>query len=210
MVRQTSAGQQGFTLVEMLVALSLFAAIAAMGVAMLRSSVDTQSSVQQRLAGMSGFHKLRAVMAHDLSQALPRATRDIRGNSLPAFIGSVQEFAFVHAGADGLEDRAVPDAERVRYALEDGEWRRARQPWLDGREFEAGDAMARDVTGLALRYRDAAGRWHESWPIAEQEPLPRALEMRLSLRGAAPVTMLFLLAPTPRADPLAAQQGGAL
>ena len=43
--------QRGFTLVEMLVALSLFAAIAAMGVGLLRSSIDTQDAVQERLKG---------------------------------------------------------------------------------------------------------------------------------------------------------------
>jgi general secretion pathway protein J len=198
MKRPIRPANQGFTLVEMLVALSLFAAIAAMGVAMLRSSVDTQSRVQDHLADLSDFNKLRAVMAHDLGQALPRKTRDVRGNHLPAFIGTAQEFAFVHTGDDGLEARSVPDAERVRYALQDGEWRRARQAWLDGRDFEAGDAMAGDVTGLNLRYRDAAGNWHAAWPVNDREALPRALEMRLSIGGAAPVTMLFLIAPAPR------------
>ena len=42
-------GERGFTLVEMLVALSIFAVIAAMGVSLLRSSVDTQDAVQTRL-----------------------------------------------------------------------------------------------------------------------------------------------------------------
>ncbi|KAB2855935.1 MAG: type II secretion system protein, partial [Sphingopyxis terrae] len=45
---EVAIGQHGFTLVEMLVALSLFAAIAAMGVSLLRSSVDTQEAVQTR------------------------------------------------------------------------------------------------------------------------------------------------------------------
>ena len=48
---------RGFTLVEMLVALSIFAMIAAMGVGLLRSSVDTQDAVQQRLKGMSGLKR---------------------------------------------------------------------------------------------------------------------------------------------------------
>lgn len=213
MERQISPLDHGFTLVEMLVALSLFAAIAAMGVVMLRSSVDTQNSVQQRLGLMSGFNKMRAVIAQDLSQALPRSTRDERGERLPAFIGTAQDFAFVHGGADGLNERSVPDAERVRYAFRDGQLLRARQPWLDGRNFDDGDAMAREVTGLELRYRDAAGRWHNVWPVAGSavaEPLPRALEMRLRRSGAAAVTMLFLLAPAPRPDPQAGLQGGVI
>src|SRR3546814_13454258 len=44
--RTAEKGGNGFTLVEMLIALSIFAAIAAMGVSLLRSSVDTQDAVQ--------------------------------------------------------------------------------------------------------------------------------------------------------------------
>jgi general secretion pathway protein J len=76
---EVAIGQHGFTLVEMLVALSLFAAIAAMGVSLLRSSVDTQEAVQTRLKAMSGMNRIRAVMANDLAQAVQRPTRGAAG-----------------------------------------------------------------------------------------------------------------------------------
>ncbi|HWW57178.1 MAG TPA: prepilin-type N-terminal cleavage/methylation domain-containing protein, partial [Sphingopyxis sp.] len=80
--------ERGFTLVEMLVALSIFALIAAMGVGLLRSSIDTQDAVQGRLKGMSGINRLRAVMANDLAQAVQRSTRGPAGEAVPAFVGS--------------------------------------------------------------------------------------------------------------------------
>src|SRR3546814_9724429 len=91
----------GFTLVEMMIALSIFAAIAAMGVGLLRSSVDTQDAVQARLQAMGGINRLRAVMANDLAQAVPRSTRGPSGETVPAFLGSPTGFAFVHAGEIG-------------------------------------------------------------------------------------------------------------
>lgn len=189
--------EAGFTLVEMLVALALFAMIAAMGVTMLRSSVDTQGAVQGRLAAMSGFNRLRAVMAHDLSQALPRATRDVRGDDVPAFIGLAQEFAFVQGGAAGLEAKNTPDAVRVRYALERGVWGRGQQPWLDGAAMADGDALTRDVEQVTLRYRDGLGQWQESWPVAGRAILPRAVEVVIQKRAGAPLRMVFLVAPEP-------------
>ena len=42
----------GFTLVEMLVALGIFALLAGAGVGLLRSSLDVQSSVDTRLTAM--------------------------------------------------------------------------------------------------------------------------------------------------------------
>lgn len=189
-------GQRGFTLVEMLVALSIFAVIAAMGVSLLRSSVDTQDAVQTRLKGMSGMNRLRAVMANDLAQAVQRSTRGQAGEPVPAFVGSANGFAFVHAGAASLDGSPRPNVERVAYALTGGEWRRATQPMLDGSALSDGDRLIGDVTGAAVRYRDNQGNWATSWNSDPADRLPRAVEVQLTRAGRAPLTMLFLTGPT--------------
>ena len=190
-------GDRGFTLVEMLVALSIFAAIAAMGVAMLRSSVDTQEAVQTRLKAMGGINRLRAVMANDLAQAVPRSTRGPAGEAAPAFLGSATGFAFVHAGAEIFDGAPRPAVERVGYALVGGEWRRAVQPMLDGTALGDGDRLIGDVAAAAVRYRDAAGNWSDIWSSQPGDRLPQAVEVRLTRRDRAPLVMLFLTAPAP-------------
>ena len=189
-------GEHGFTLVEMLVALSIFAAIAAMGVGLLRSSVDTQDAVQERLKAMGGINRLRAVMANDLAQAVQRPTRGPAGEAVPAFIGSSNGFAFVHGGAGALDGRPRPNVERVGYALVGGEWRRAIQPMLDGTALGDGDRLVDEVAAVAVRYRDERGDWSESWTSEPGDQLPRAVEVRLTRSGRAPLTMSFLTAPT--------------
>ena len=189
-------GERGFTLVEMLVALSIFAVIAAMSVALLRSSVDTQDAVQARLQGMSGINRLRAVMANDLAQAVQRSTRGVAGEAVPAFVGSSNGFAFVHAGAGSLDGSPRPNVERVGYALTGGEWRRAAQPMLDGAALSDGDRLVGEVEGAMVRYRDDRGNWSESWTSDPGDRLPRAVEVSLTRTGRAPLTMLFLTGPT--------------
>lgn len=191
----------GFTLVEMLVALSIFAAIAAMGVGLLRSSVNTQDAVQARLKAMGGINRLRAVMANDLAQALPRATRGPSGEPVPAFIGSATAFAFVHGGAGMRDAGPRPAVERVAYALVGNEWRRAAQPMLDGTPLGEGDRLAGEVSAAAVRYRDEAGNWSEAWNSGPTDRLPRAVEVRLTRTGRAPLVLLFLTAPVPPAPP---------
>jgi general secretion pathway protein J len=188
--------QNGFTLVEMLVALSIFAVIAAMGVGLLRSSIDTQDAVQGRLKAMGGINRLRAVMANDLAQAVQRPTRGPAGEAVPAFTGSANGFAFVHGGAGSLDGSARPNVERVAYALVGSEWRRATQPMLDGTALSEGDRLVGDVATVAVRYRDERGNWGESWSSEPGDRLPRAVEVRMMRTGREALTMLFLTAPT--------------
>ncbi len=200
---EVGAYPNGFTLVEMLVALSIFAAIAAMGVGLLRSSVDTQDAVQSRLKAMGGVNRLRAVMANDLAQAVQRATRGPAGEAVPAFTGSSTGFAFVHGGAGSLDGSPRPAVERVAYALVGSEWRRATQPMLDGTALGEGDRLIGDVAGVTVRYRDERGNWGDSWTSEPGDRLPRAVEVRVARRGREALTMLFLTAPTLTPPPVA-------
>lgn len=195
-VERPSVGERGFTLVEMLISLSLFAAIAAMGVGLLRSSVDTQDAVQDRLKAMGGVNRLRAVMANDLAQAVQRSTRGPSGEAVPAFIGSDSGFAFVHGGAGALDGGPRPAVERVGYARVGTEWRRAVQPMLDGTAMGEGDRLIGDVSAVAVRYRDDKGAWGSVWTSEPGDRLPRAVEVRLTREGRAPLLLLFLTAPT--------------
>lgn len=188
--------ERGFTLVEMLVALSIFAVIAAMGVGLLRSSVDTQDAVQERLKAMGGINRLRAVMANDLAQAVQRSTRGPAGEAVPAFIGSSTGFAFVHGGAGSQDGGPRPAIERVAYARVGNEWRRATQPMLDGTALGEGDRLIADVASVAVRYRDERGNWSEVWSSEPGDRLPRAVEVRMARTGREALTMLFLTAPT--------------
>jgi len=202
---EVGAAPNGFTLIEMLVALSLFAAIAAIGVGLLRSSVDTQDAVQTRLKAMGGVNRLRAVMANDLAQAVQRSTRGPAGEAVPAFVGSSTGFAFVHGGAAGLDGSPRPAIERVAYALVGSEWRRATQPMLDGTALNAGDRLLGEVAAVAVRYRDDTGNWSDSWNSEPGDRLPRAVEVRVSRSGREALTMLFLTAPTLPPPPPAAE-----
>ncbi len=191
--------ERGFTLVEMLVALALFAAIASMGVGLLRTSVATQDAVQQRLGSMGAINRLRAAMANDLAQAALRPIRDENGGALPAFVGRGDGFTMVH--------RTLPEStggaavQRAGYALANGAWMRSTADG-DGATMGEGDALLRDIASARLRYRDAAGIWRDSWSSAEERRLPVAVELSLTRRSGQPLTLLFATAPTLLPPPL--------
>lgn len=179
----------GFTLVEMVVALFIFAILAGAGVGLLRASVDTQEAVDGALADLGSAARLRALLAADLSQAV---VRPLEG--LPAgFLGGGSELRLVRtfepaeriAGASGLQ--------AIRWQVQGG--RLVRQSVTpDGADVGPAAILARDVAGLSLRYRSSDGNWRTAWaPTGTEEPLPRAVELRVQRRGSAEVTMIVAL-----------------
>jgi general secretion pathway protein J len=187
--------ERGFTLVEMLVALSIFALIASIGVGLLRASVDTQGAVQDRLGAMGAVNRLRAVMANDLAQAALRPGRGPDGSTVPAFRGDAQGFAFVHRGRSAIDADGIPAVQRVEYRLTDGEWRRASAARVDGVAAGEGDALARDVTAVTLRYRDVRGAWQPVWSSDPEQILPAAVEFSLVRGSRAPLVLQFQTGP---------------
>jgi general secretion pathway protein J len=187
--------RNGFTLIEMLVALSLFAILSAAGVMLLRGSVDTQDAVKGRLSESAGVNRLNALLTQDAAQALPRTTRDAAGRPRAAFVGDGQGFALVRGGAGVADER--PGVARIFYRVAGGELRRGVQPAPDGVDPAAGDTMLRAVERASFRYRRADGSWVERWTADDPAALPRAIEMTFAPRGRDAITMVAAMPPAP-------------
>jgi general secretion pathway protein J len=194
---------RGFTLVEMVVALLIFAILASAGVGLLRASVDTQQAVDGALADLGSAARLRALLAADLGQAVVRPIVDApRG-----FAGNTTEMRLVRAfdpaeptpGSSGLQAVrwGVQGDRLVRQSIEPG-----------GASLGPAATLARDVAGLSLRYRAPDGSWRTAWPGAATDPaLPRAVELSVQRRGEAATVILVALPEGPA--PLRAAGGAA-
>ena len=186
------ARQGGFTLVEMLVALAIFAMLSAAGVMLLRASIDTQAAVSARLGESGGINRLRAMLMHELATAQPRISRDETGTLRAAFVGNASSIAFVH-GSGG--DAGRPALGRVSYALDDGALVRRAGVRIDGALDGELAPLLHDVTALHWRYRARDGGWIETWAADDAARLPLAVELTVARRGGPPLTMRFLVAP---------------
>ena len=209
---KASASEAGFTLVELMVALAIFALISVAGVTLLRSGSDTQIAVKNRLEDMSRTNRLSNALESDLAQAVARPVRDTAGQPVPAFIQSDANvlgvlFGFVRGGWSNFDEAPRPGLQRVAYALDGQALKRVSWPMLDG--AVAGDAatLVDNVSAAEIRFRDDAGEWRGDWTATDAAALPRAIELRLTIQGKPEQRMLFLVGPQARPKPQALNQG---
>jgi general secretion pathway protein J len=194
--RQRAPSESGFTLVEMMVALAIFSMISVAGVALLQSASRSQLIVKDRLADMSETSRAIAMIESDLAQAIARPVRSASAPVEPAFVAGGpldgQIFAATRGGQSNLDNAPRADLQRVAYVLEKGELRRTSWSMLDGGTPRT-SVLLRDVSSATTRFREADGDWRNDWDAADPLALPRALELIIVQKGAAPLRLLFLV-----------------
>jgi general secretion pathway protein J len=73
----------GFTLVEVLVALAIFALLAGAGALVLSQTIDTRFALRAETDRIGDLQRMHAMLKADLAQAAPRRVRAPTGRSRP-------------------------------------------------------------------------------------------------------------------------------
>ena len=177
----------GFTLVEMLIALTIFGMLTAAGIALLTLTVRTQETSERLLGEVGELRRLGALMTADLGQAAVRPSRDRDGRPRPAFTGSADTLELVRHGGGESATR------RVGYRLSEGRLERLAYDRIDGESRAVAIGLLDNVRQLRLRYRDREGGWREAWDPTDPLLLPRAVELVSHDDAHGTVRQLFLV-----------------
>lgn len=171
--------QSGFTLVEALVSLFVFALVAGGCVAMLGQTVQAQSRVGEAQEELRELQSARALLVSDATQIAPRIVRSrVDQGRMFVGVGGVRpEIRFVRAAGDsGSPDQLSTSLVAVEYRLDaEGRLIRSTREALD----VAGQAEVRERELLAgaqdvrFEFHDGAG-WREDWS-ATGLTIPRAI-----------------------------------
>jgi general secretion pathway protein J len=184
---------KGFTLVEMLVALLVFGLLAAAGVAVMRSTVQSQAAVRARTESIGELQRLRAILKADLSQAALRRTRGPTGErDLLTFAGGAADgrlIGLVRRGWENPDGAPRASMQYVEYRLVEGRLERRVRPALDGAALQDAQVLAEGVAAAEVGFYGRE-QWRPSWDIPDA--LPEAVRLDLSLEGLGQVSQLFL------------------
>ncbi|MFO7592806.1 MAG: type II secretion system minor pseudopilin GspJ [Pseudomonadota bacterium] len=179
--------QRGFSLLELLVAVAVFAVVSAVAYGGLSSVLQTRQQTDQHAKRLQALQQAMMMIQRDLSQAIDRPVRDQLGDLQPALVqeGAGNLLVFTRAGRVNPLGLPRSTLQRVGYSL-DGEGRLVRYLWpvLDRTQGQEPYAVVLldSVRGAKVRFVDSRKEWQESWPQGDESaPLPLAVEITLEL-----------------------------
>lgn len=196
--------QSGFTLLELIVAVAVFAVVATMAYSGLDLLLRSRAGLEQASERQRAIDLTVLGLERDLRQALARPIRGAYGEELPALVGSAVTAEWTVLDLGSARDGVRMEATRVRYALVDGALWRARDAVLDRspRESARSRRLLEGVERLSWRYLQSARQRLDQWPprtgINAPERLPRAVEVTLVLEDRGEISRLIELPEAPR------------
>ena len=200
----------GVTLIELLVALLVFAIFAVLAYAGLSRLLDTRARLTEEQRVWQSLSQVFLRISDDVAHARSRTVRDVAGFTLPAFIGRPYDsralgepsLEMTRGGELNYGGGVQSDLRRVAYRLKEGRLFRLTWPVLDRGPvtvpLEA--PLLEGVEAFELRYHSGSGSGVGSgalpntWPPAGRiDDLPRAVEVTLEVKGVGSFKRLFLV-----------------
>ena len=189
----------GFTLLELLVAISILVVVSAMSFAGLSQVISATETNQLAAERLTQLEKTFYWMSQDFGQVVARPAIDHFGDVQPAFLADISDGAELHLTRSlplGDENSTNVGLQRIQWYLEDGKLLRSIQSNLDEADEPSlsSGVMLSDVEQFEFQvfYDD---RWVYSWPLPDVtvSEVPEALKITIQLKNSASVTRLFRL-----------------
>ena len=196
---------RGFTLLELLVAISIFAIISAMAYGTLINMLHTRDRLDEDRAFWRGLSLTMLRLQEDLTQVRDRKVRDVDGTTLPPLKGQPTDtrglgelnLEFTRGGLKLHGDGAKSDLQRVAYRLtEDGVLQRLVWTVLDRapQTKPVEITLLKNVTQFDVSFFGPGGAKRIRWPDDDiKDALPLAVEIRMTLTGKGEYRRLFLV-----------------
>ncbi|MFA9462053.1 type II secretion system minor pseudopilin GspJ [Thiohalorhabdus methylotrophus] len=198
--------EAGMTLLEVLIALALFALVAAAGYTALRQGIATEERLQETRAFWQRLESVLSLIRRDLGQARALAPRApgrewslaFQGGETGASLGEGVLFRFTRGGNTSFREGPASPYQRIAYGLREDtlvrrSWSRLNAPAsLEPREAD----ILENVAEVRVRYLNGETlEWASSWPpgttTAEGPGLPRAVEVSFELEDHGRFKRLF-------------------
>ncbi|WP_019866428.1 type II secretion system minor pseudopilin GspJ [Methylovulum miyakonense] len=186
-----SIKHKGFTLLELLIAMAVFAIMSVMAYSGLKILLDARAQTSIKSAQLSELQMALYLLNEDLLHSVTRSVRDDYGTDEMA----------MHGGMDGeilTLTRSVPawsgyqsgsQLQRISYRLEQGAL--YRYVWTTLDRTQQSESRRRKLLALEnLQLRFFKDNWTTFWSANET---PKAMEMTFTVQGLGEIKRLFFI-----------------
>lgn len=216
-------GARGFTLLELLIAISIFALLGLGTYRMLDSVLRTDEATRKQEQSLRELMRALWSLERDLQQVIARPIRDSFADPRGAFLGESQAldgsaaFELTRSGWRNPTGVARSQLQRVRWRLAGDSLERVYWVVLD-RAVDSEPRVQKvltEVESLAVRYLDPEGNWQTDWPPLQNTQngdddqlasLPQAVELTLEHKRYGTLVRLLRLPDGP-AEQVPGQDG---
>ena len=177
--------QTGFTLLELLVAISVFTVLSIMAYGGLSTVINTKQHLEQSTIRFNAVQNTLLLLSQDLLRANDRVVRDEFGSEQPAFYTPRGQKDILTFTRSSLVPSGIPEAklQRISYQLEAGTLYRVIWPVLDRIQSTTPytQALLSGVQSVNLQLQGTN----------KQSPLPRVVSVTLNIEGIGQVQRLL-------------------
>ncbi len=190
-----------FTLIELMVAMAVFAVLSMIAYGGLNNIIKTSEVVEEQAERLKELQIFMAVVQKDMQNIVRRTVRDELGDleaavKMPGSGGRTLEFT--RGGQRNLLKLPRSDMQRVGYELREDQILRITYRQLDrapGAE-PLEQVLLDEVQDWQIRLLDEKSNWYEVWPPSNQigttqSSLPQAIELQVTLKDWGEIRRLL-------------------
>lgn len=185
----------GYTLIEVIVALAIFAILGMISVGLLSRTFDIKNRVDEALTPLSDLNLALELIRHDAHQIVNRAVYDAEVKQHPAFYSTNHAIEFTRSGYLPLSTPQNPSTlRRVGLICKNNQLVRLSWPVLD--RFNAAQpneqVLLSDISVCHFSFATDK-QWTDTWRPSAEKPLPSAFKLHLNLKQLGEAQFIFII-----------------
>ncbi len=184
---------KGYTLVEVIIALAIFAILGTLSVGLLSRAFETKAKLAAQINPISEVQLAATRISQDAAQIVARGVRDHDMKKIPAFIASAKSIEFTRGGFVKLDEKA-PQSTLRRVALSCEHHQLVRKTWpeLDGfsRDKPQKQILLSNLDKCGFSFTSTRHTWSDEWRGGEQS-LPSSFKLYLNIKELGETAFIF-------------------
>ena len=196
MTKRTQANQNtGYTLIELIIALAIFAILGTISVGLLSRAFDTRARIENQMEPLTELQLAVTRINRDVAQMVDRGALSL--------IGHTNYTEFTRGGiVNPDEEDAKSTLKRVALVCGNNE-KLIRKTWarvdpLSPNDFQE-QALMNKLESCEFSYLGKGSTWVSDWPMTtaspreKPPPFPRAIKLTLTLENLGEIALLFVV-----------------